>query len=124
VACFLTTDLPTLVIGDWLVTKREAVPSDWLALRIVLPVTVALAAERRWTGPSRSEWIHEARFTYQHGRTARLSPELYRLLGEAGEGRPLGELGARAGLTPEQTIGLIPELRELWGNRLVILSPA
>jgi carbamoyltransferase len=150
VACFLTTGLQALVIGDWLVTKRaeaEVPPSAWLALRIEIPVTVALAAERRWLGPDgrgrpvdaneaarpsapsgesrvSAQWFHEARFTYHHGKTARLSPELYRLLGGADGALSCGELGARAGLSPDQVTALVPELRELWGSRMVILAPA
>jgi carbamoyltransferase len=124
VACFLTTDLQALVIGDWLITKRAAAPADWLVLRVGIPVTVTLAAERRWVGPRESAWTHEARFAYHHGKAARLSPDLYRLLGLADGALTLGELGAQAGLTPEQTGGLIPELRELWSNRLVRLHPA
>jgi len=124
VACFLTTGLQALVLGDWLVTKREAPPPDWLALRIEIPAPVALRAERRSRGPAPAAWVHEARFTYHHGKAARLSPELYRLLGGADGASSLGELGARAGLDREQTIGLLPELRELWGARMVILRPA
>ncbi len=123
IGCFLTTDLHALVVGDWLVTKREPAPDAWLALRVALPVTVALAAERRWTSATEQAWVHEARFTYHQGKTARLSPALYRLLGMADGRATLGELGDRAGVTREAVVALVPELRELWGNRCVVLAP-
>jgi carbamoyltransferase len=123
VVCFLTTDLQALVIGDWLVTKRVAAPADWLGLRPAIPATVSLHAERRWIEADHSAWIHEARFTYHHGKTVRLSAELYRLLAEADGQTGLAELGRRAGLAAGPTEALLPELRELWGNRLVALAP-
>ena len=116
VACFLTTDLPALVIGDWLVTKREPALPDWQGLRLEVPATVALVAERRWVEPGRQAWVREARFTYHHGKAVRLSPELYALLGRADGKLSLGELGL--------TAALLPELRELWGNRLMALAPS
>ena len=98
VACFLTTDLQALVIGDWLITKREPAPADGLGQRVGLPPAIALAAERRWAAPGRSELIHEARFTYHHGKSARLSPDLHALLGAADGRLSVAELGAKAGL--------------------------
>ena len=116
IACFLTTDLQALVIGDWLITKREPALADWQALRVEIPAAVALVAERRWVEAARSAWVHEARFTYHRGKAARLSPDLYALLAKADGKLSLGELGL--------TAALLPELRELWGNRLVRLVPA
>ena len=123
VVCFLTTGLHALVIGEWLVTKREPAPAAWLGLRVGLPPAIALAAERRWVAPDRSELVHEARFTYHHGKSGRLSPDLHALLGAADGRQSIAELGARAGLDSARTAALVPELRDLWANRMVTLEP-
>ena len=115
VTCFLTTGLQALVVGDWLVTKRADDAAAWLALRPALVPAVALAAERR-LGPG-GVWTEarRARFTYHHGRSVPVSPELYRILGAADGSRTLGELGA--------TAAQLPEIRDLWGQRVLALEP-
>lgn len=122
IVCFLTTDLNALAVGDWLVLKREPTPEAWLALRVALPASVALVEERRWVSATEQAWVREARFSYHHGKTARLSAELYRLLGAADGKMTLAALGAAAGLDDAATLALLPELREMWGNRMVVLA--
>lgn len=122
IVCFLTTDLHALAVGDWLVKKREPAPEAWLARRIGLPVTVALAQERRWTSGTEQAWVREARFTYHHGKTAKLSEAMFGVLGAADGHATLADLGAKAGLDRVATLALVPELRELWSNRMVVLA--
>ena len=122
IVCFLTTDLHALAVGDWLVKKREPAPEAWLARRIGLPVTVALAQERRWTSGTEQAWVREARFTYHHGKTAKLSEAMFAVLGAADGRATLADLGAKAGLDRAATLALVPELRELWSNRMVVLA--
>lgn len=124
VVCFLTTDLHVLVVGDWLVTKKRDIdPAPWLALKVGLPVTVMLVAERRWASATEQAWTHELRFTYHHGKTAQLSATLYALLARADGRRSFAELGLAAGLGLAETEALLPELREHWANRMIVLMP-
>ncbi|HVW21577.1 MAG TPA: carbamoyltransferase C-terminal domain-containing protein [Opitutaceae bacterium] len=115
VACFLTTGLQALVVGDWLVTKQEDAPSAWLDLRPSLVPAAALSAERRTgaLGAPTDAW--RIGFTYHHGRSFPISPELYRILGAADGRRTLRELGAAA--------GEVAAIRELWGERVIALEP-
>ncbi|GAB1488831.1 carbamoyltransferase [Opitutaceae bacterium] len=126
VVCFLTTDLHALVAGDWLVTKKpdlETNPAPWLALKVGLPVTITLAAERRWVSATEQAWVHELRFTYHHGKTAKVSPALHALLAKADGRTSFSELGRAAGLSAAETTALLPELRDHWTNRMVVLTP-
>lgn len=126
VVCFLTTDLHALVVGDWLVTKKPGIdqdPAPWLELKVGLPVTLSLAAERRWVSATEQGWVHELRFTHHHGKTAKVSSALHGLLGRADGRRSFLELGQAAGLSPAETAALLPELREHWTNRMVVLAP-
>ncbi|HEY3754813.1 MAG TPA: carbamoyltransferase C-terminal domain-containing protein [Opitutaceae bacterium] len=123
IVCFLTTGLDALVIGDWAAVKVEPAVSQWLALRPSLPEMAALRSERRCVEPGRWECVNEIRFTYSHGRSQTLSAELFRVLSVADGVRSLGELAASEGLAADRAAALIPELRELWGNRLIVLTP-
>ncbi len=125
VTCFLTTDLNALVVGDWLVCKREPAPdlSAWLALVPSLPLMVALHEERHWTSPTESGWRRQIRHTYHHGKRFNVSESVYRLLGMADGAMTLGALMDRVDLPPEARAEVVAELRELWGNRMIGLAP-
>lgn len=122
VVCFLTTDLNALVVGDWLVRKRAVEPAAWRRLGVALPDTIRLKAERYWQSASEQAWRHELAFSYHHGKCATISEGMYRLLGAA-QGQCVADAGAAAGLAEADTIALLSELRELWSNRMVKLTP-
>jgi len=123
IVAFLTTDLNALVVGDWLVLKKPTEnAAAWLNVVVTLPITVRLEAERSG-GAAAPTWRYGLRFNYHHGKRASLSTEVYRLLGEADGRRTLSELAATADLTPEALAAIIPEIQELWANRMLILRP-
>lgn len=138
VACFLTTDLNALVVGDFLVLKRDvagasagaastegaAAGEAWLGVRVSLPVTVTLATERRWVSATEQAWVHEVRFAYHHGKSHRVSEAMARMLGAADGKLRWRELAAKAGVDAIEARALVPELRELWTNRAVVVEPA
>lgn len=49
--------------------------------------------------------------------------ELYRLPGEADGRRSLIDLAAEAGLPVEAVAAVLPEIQELWANRMLVLRP-
>ena len=123
VACFLTTDLQAMVIGDWLIRKRVASPDAWQELRVRLPDPVALSAVRGARGHNESGWIYQVRFACHHGRSAQISHSLYRLLADADGALSIGDFSRRTGQSTAQIEGLVSELRSLWSNRFVELDP-
>ncbi len=124
VVCFLTTDLHHLVVGDYLVSKREARDEDWLALRVSLPPAVAVSRETRHGDAVHTETACRIGFTYDHGKSATLSAGLYGVLVAADGVRTLGELVREAGLNDQAAGSLLGELAELWSARMVRLEPA
>ena len=65
----------------------------------------------------------QVRFAYHHGRSAEISPNLYRLLADADGELSIGDLSRRTAQSTEQIEGLVSELRTLWSDRFVDLDP-
>jgi carbamoyltransferase len=126
-ACFLTTDLDRLVIGDFVVRKKETGPA--LILRCLdlvptLPVDAVLmqGRERRNTashGPQGVALIYSIRTVR---RSTQISPKAFEAVLLGSSGRParyvLGE-----GATATERADLASELRQLWADRLVMMRP-
>jgi len=120
---FLTTDLNALVVGDWLVLKMPLTSDEaWLNAVVTLPVTVKLEAERSG-GAATPTWRYGLSFNYHHGKRAKLSVAAYRLLGGVDGRRTVTDLAAVAGLMVEAVAAVLPEIRELWANRMLELKP-
>jgi carbamoyltransferase len=124
VVCFLTTRLHLLVIGDFLVRKREVSWEDHLALVPSLPRHVVLrqrhdyAPERGWgsafeIGSNQLDRPGRALSAEGFGLLARCDGE--RTVGELLETQGIGEAGARQ--------QVVDEMLELWSARLVRMQP-
>ncbi|MCA0303890.1 MAG: nodulation protein [Proteobacteria bacterium] len=114
-ACFVSTDLDHLVVGDFLVSKRaDTLEPLWnwkVALRPVFQL---------WhrPGPPPAWEIRQTSFP-----TVRpISAEAYRLLAAPGDGT-VAERAAANGLVAHKA-ALLEELMALWNSRIVGLSPA
>jgi carbamoyltransferase len=115
VACFLTTDLHYLAVGDWLVSKRPLVPAVLQKLTIRPAVGLTLRVTHEADGP-----VYHAAHRHHHGRAARISEAMFEVLRHADGVRTLHDLCAG-----NRAIDLIAaELLELWTNRMVGLHPA
>ncbi|WP_437819618.1 carbamoyltransferase C-terminal domain-containing protein [Sorangium sp. So ce1078] len=118
VTCFLTTQLDCLVVGDYLVRKKQVPLSGYAELVPALPPFVKLLSLRGRT-PSGYE-VQRALVTTYSEATYPVSAEAFEVLSRADEHRRLGELlEAAAGRE-----AIIAELLELWSQRVVRLSPA
>ena len=122
IVCFLTTELHALIVGDFLVEKRDVAADAYLGLRVSLPPAIALCASVT-PGPAGPVRICEARFGLSHGKTAVMSEALHRVLSGADGTRTLGALCDAAGIEPEQRPGIVAQLRDLWSARAVSLHP-
>ncbi|HYD83883.1 MAG TPA: carbamoyltransferase C-terminal domain-containing protein, partial [Opitutus sp.] len=139
IACFLTTELHHLVIGDFFVSKKNVVPADeaLFGLAVTLPENLALRRERKRSADAadaggaegargaRWETTCVATFTQHRGKSATLSDGMAAVLERANGVTSVSELAARAGVarTVEARAELAAELRELWSNRVVVLRP-
>lgn len=132
VACFVTTGLHYLVIGDHLARKRRSPLEGMLSLCPDLPNYARLERCTRRTSDGLST---EHRLTniapYDHvmahwsGAVATLDEAIYGVLQRADGSRPLGELIAASsspgpGSAPDE---VVRSLWELWTRRLVTMTP-
>ncbi|WP_437606752.1 carbamoyltransferase C-terminal domain-containing protein [Sorangium sp. So ce834] len=116
VACFLTTQLNSLVVGDFLVQKRPVAPSAYEALVPALPVYVKLLA-MKGTAPGGAS-VERALATTYSERTYALSDEAFDVLWRADGRTRLGDL-----LSGEpRREAVVAELVELWSQRVVRLT--
>lgn len=107
IACFLTTELDLLVIGDRLIEKDVAVAALAERAEVTVPQHVELGQRRR---PGLNEVV--LRENVVGGRSARISEAVHRYL----TGTCLAET-PRTGVPP--TADVWPELLELWSDRLI-----
>lgn len=125
VVCYLTTQLDCLIVGDYLLKKKEASWQDYLSLKPVLSPYMVLLQQRK-LGPNGSYATSSfLRNTYdeqfQHG----LSSEIYRILSLADGERSLKNIIDELGETDERRIQeVVLELIDIWAQRFVILRPA
>jgi carbamoyltransferase len=113
IACFLTTDLHHLVVGDWLVSKRPLDAPVVRGLTIGTAPGLILRAARQPDGSC----THEATHEYHHSRVVRISPRMFEVLRGADGVRSLDDLDRDGDEV------LAAELLELWTHRIVSLRP-
>ena len=122
IVCFLTTDLHALIVGPFLVEKRDVSWDAYLDLRVSLPPTVALRASVT-PGDNGPVWVWDARFTQQGGKSIPISEDAYRVLAGADGLATLGELCDAACIDAARRPTLVDELQGLWSARVVRLEP-
>jgi carbamoyltransferase len=125
VACFLTTGLDALVVGDYLVRKR----GGGVAGAALAQLSPSLPASRKLvmrTGPGGAR-EHELESTVNRHfgeRAAAISDHAFAVLWAADGVRTLGELlDGRGGMDEAARRAVLDEMAELWSRRAVVLRP-
>ena len=131
VACFLTTGIDYLVVGRFLVRRKDAPPAwrpDWLSLAPALPSFKKLVKREGFDPHGAVKWSHsiESSVSRYFGRvSAEVSEDLFALLLHADGRTPLWRLidEAQLVLTPESEARLTDEVLNLWSQRALALRP-
>jgi carbamoyltransferase len=121
VACFLTTKLNRLVIGDFLISKKEMAPETLARLIPNVPPHNVLTHTHRYVSPSSAAGEFSVANNFDNGYSSKLSPLVFRLLTEADGKQPLAEL--LNGASPSEQEAVLAEIRDLWGRRFIRLRP-
>lgn len=128
IACYLTTGLHYLVIGDYLVRKRDLGPSDprYLELAPTLRLNRKLVRRAALNGQNAiSPFTIECTANdFFCESKVHISEDLFRILLAADGCRSAAALMADAGVPEERKGALAGELVDLWGRRVVVLRPA
>lgn len=124
--CFYTTKLNYLVIGDYLIRKKDVPITHYLKLSPSLPVHNVLSQVNKFLSAGKLTRTYEIKNNFDNGYRSSLSPEAFRLLDRV-DGAPavsIGDLMAKIGVKTEaETEPLIREMIELWGKRFIRLNP-
>jgi len=126
VACFLTTGIDRLFVGDWLVEKAARTPSDVALLDLVPHIPRCRKLVQRTPKSSAVRYsIESTMSSFFMESAAVISPVLARLLVDHTDGAPTRERCRREGIEdPAQISQLSTELFDLWQRRSIQLMPA
>ncbi len=124
VVCFLTTKLDLLVVGEFLVEKREAATAPWRTLTIDLAPCRKLVQVEAYTPASGYCTQHWIESTYNGHKTAHISPLAHKVIGSRQPGRTVADLLSRLGVDDEgEQSKVVSELVRLWEQRVLIMRP-
>jgi carbamoyltransferase len=123
IICFLTTNLPYLVIGDFIVAKKNNGPAAYLNLIPSIPLYVTVSQRKEYISTRDSRFVFEMGNNYDDQFKVKLSPEAFSLLTSANGKHSIADLIKAAGIPDEMVSTVVGELIELWSKRLINLNP-
>ncbi|MGH9823271.1 MAG: carbamoyltransferase family protein [Blastocatellia bacterium] len=130
VVCFLTTGIHRLVVGNYIVSKKQLDPESGAYRSLVpsLPVFRKLMKRQHLVQGSRSETVYEVETTtsrFFSQPVLEISTDAFSVLIGADGIKSLGELLSSCGITDDgRALKVTQEILDLWSKRAVILSPA
>lgn len=124
VVCFLTTGLDYLVVGEYLIKKKEVSWQNYLSLKLSLPPHISLHQVRKVCTGSKFDNLFYIGNSYDTKFQVGVSAEVFRVLTLANREKTVGNLLHENGETEEgKAQGIVKELMELWSQRLILLQP-
>jgi len=121
--CYLTSGLDYLVVGDYLVRKKDWQPEDLAGLIVSLPKAAVLLREDRYISHSERGFSYALVWNYDSARRHALSEAWYKILQAADGEQSMGRLMFILGFSMEQQAQVLEELPGLWSDRLLVLRP-
>ncbi len=124
VVCFLTTGLDYLVVGEYLIKKKEVSWQNHLSLKLSLPPHISLHQVKKVCTDSKFDNLLYIGNSYDTKFQVGVSAEVFRVLTLANSEKTVGNLLHENGETEEgKAQGIVNELMELWSQRLILLQP-
>lgn len=122
IVCFLTTKIHYLVVGNYLIKKKEGSEKSYLSLFPSLRKHVMVEQTLRH---STGAWVTEQRVkcNYSEKYQRSVSPAMFFVLTHADGNHALSELIALAEESGEQARDILTMILELWTQRLVVMKP-
>lgn len=142
IVCFLTTKINYLVVGNYLIRKKEIDNSVFLNMVPSIPLHIALSYLKKSVSPDQTEDIYEIRDNFLKSSSAMsdrvafsdfsfglvkssVSRELFSILGHVDGKKPLSQLMDNPEAPDEsKRNSIIDEIKNLWTLRLIRLNPA
>jgi carbamoyltransferase len=124
IVCYLTTELDYLIVGDYLVKKKELCWQDYLSLKLSLAPYITLQQVRTLDSNGLHSTSRSIQNTYDPDFQGNISPEIYSVLYLADGERRLKDIMDELGETDERKVqAIVTELIDMWGQRHITLKP-
>jgi len=123
VVCYLTSGLDYLVVGDYLLSKRQWDGRELRALKPALPKAARLVKEDCWRDNAKRSAQCYLEWNYDDGSRHDISGLVYEVLAQADGETRLDDLLHQLSLTAKQQASVCHGMSELWSSRFIILRP-
>lgn len=121
IVCYLTTKLHHLVIGDYLIEKKNVEMNAYLDMTVSLPTYVRVQQSKS-VKTSDFETEYSISVNYDSSINLPVSKLCFEFLMSLDESSTMKQIMNRLECKKEE-VQLIEELIELWENRLIIITP-
>jgi carbamoyltransferase len=123
IVSFLTTNINTLVIGDYVMDKKPVRTTDFLSFVPRRPDNSELKMSVDYTNDGGKRTVYEIRLHFGDRYRTTLSEEVFRLLEGSDGKRTVAELLELAGSGTKMAEDIVDELMDLWALRLITFRP-
>jgi carbamoyltransferase len=124
IVCFLTTKLDYLVVGDYLITRKEVDWRKYLLLKSSLPAYISLHQVKGLSPDFKPTMCSSIRNSYKSDFQYALSDRLFKVLMLADGEKMLAHIIDKDHKENDGEVKeIVQELIELWSQRLIILKP-
>jgi len=122
--CYLTTKLDHLIVGDYLITKKELCWQDYSSLKPSLAPYATLHQVKKPGSDGSHSTFRSIQNTVGSDFQRSISPEVYRVLCLADGEKRLKDIMIELGETCDQKVqAVILEIIDIWIQRHIILRP-
>ncbi len=124
VVCFLTTGLDYLVVGEYLIKKKEVSWRNFLSVRLSLPPHISLHQVKKLSSDGKFSNFFYIGNSYDTEFQVGVSTEVFRVLSLANSEKTVAIILEEDSVTEQgKAQGIVQELMELWSRRLILLRP-
>lgn len=124
VVCFLTTGLDYLVVGEYLIKKKETSWRNFLSVRLSVPPHISLHQVKKSNSDGKFSNFSYIGNSYDAEFQVEVSDEIFWVLTLADSEKTIASILEEDGETEKaKTQGIVQELMELWSRRLILLRP-
>lgn len=124
VVCFLTTGLDYLVVGEYLIKKKEVSWRNYLSVRLSLSPHISLHHVKKSISEDKFSNFYYIRNSDYIEFQVEVSAEIFRVLTLVNSEKTVANILEEDGITEQgKAQEIVQELMELWSRRLILLRP-
>lgn len=124
IVCFLSTNIDYLVIGDYLIAKRDHVKVEYMDLMPVRPLNSELKKSIVYSEDGSTNLVYEIRLISEDKHTLRITKSLFDILKSCDGKKTLETLFSENKIKDHEKNEVMDKILEIWSLRLIILRPS